>query len=93
MSEINLEGKKLLLLGGGLWKDAISAFAKENGVQLVATGNDTTSAIFDISQEYYNIDSTSAEKMKRLIKENHIDGVYMGEAKPLYLRHLSTLMN
>ncbi|WP_448915682.1 ATP-grasp domain-containing protein [Eubacterium ramulus] len=78
MSEINLEGKKLLLLGGSLWKDAISAFAKENGVQLVATGNDTTSAIFDISQEYYNVDSTNAEKMKRLIKENHIDGVYMG---------------
>lgn len=74
----DLRGKRLLLLGGSIWKDAIKQFADENEVILVATGNDTTAGIFEISQEGYRVNSTDIEGMKRLIKEKKIDGVYMG---------------
>lgn len=90
----DLRGKRLLLLGGSIWKDAIKQFADENEIVLVATGNDTTAGIFEISQEGYRVNSTDIEGMKRLIKEKRIDGVYMGgselviAAASLYLNEL-----
>lgn len=74
----NLNGKRLLLLGGSMWKEAILNFAKENGIVLIAAGNDPSAGIFEIADESYNIDSTDADKMKQLIVEKNIDGVYMG---------------
>lgn len=74
----DLKGKRLLLLGGGMWKDAINSFAKNNGIVLVATGNDRSGGTFEIADEAYDVNSTNAEEMKKLIKEKNIDGVYMG---------------
>jgi carbamoylphosphate synthase large subunit len=74
----NLKGKRLLLLGGSICKDAIKRFAEEHGVVLIATGNDSSAGIFEIAQESYNVDSTDIDSMKQLIKEKQIDGVYMG---------------
>lgn len=73
-----LDGKRLLLLGGSLWKDAIAKFAKENNIHLFATGSDQSAGIFSISEEGYSIDSTDENAMKKLILENNIDGIYMG---------------
>ncbi|NLY08796.1 MAG: ATP-grasp domain-containing protein [Tissierellia bacterium] len=74
----NLTGKRLLLLGGSMWKEAISEFARDNGIVLIATGNDPSAGIFEIADECYDIDSTDADRMKKLIIEKNIDGVYMG---------------
>lgn len=73
-----LEGKRLLILGGSLWKKTIKQFAEENNIVLVATGNDQSAGIFEIATEKYNVNSTDAAEMKKLIKEKNIDGVYMG---------------
>lgn len=74
----NLKGKRLLLLGGGTWKEAIRTFAEENGITLVATGNDKSGGIFRISDEGYMVNSIDAPAMKELIRDKNIDGVYMG---------------
>lgn len=74
----NLKGKRLLLLGGSMWKDAISDFAKENEIVLIATGNNRNAGIFEIADECYDVDSTDSHGMKCLILEKKIDGVYMG---------------
>lgn len=74
----NLKGKRLLLLGGNLWKDAISQFAKDNGIIVIVAGNDPTSGLFDIADERYDINTTDDEAMKMFIKEKRIDGVYLG---------------
>ena len=79
----NLEGKRLLLLGGSLWKDVIKDFAKKNGIILIATGNDQNAGIFDIADECYDVDSTDGTKMKELIQSKNIDGVYMGGSEPV----------
>lgn len=73
-----LDGKRLLILGGSLWKEAIKAFADENNITLIATGNDQSAGIFEIADEAYNINSTDSEAMKKLIADAKIDGVYMG---------------
>lgn len=74
----SLEGKRLLVLGGSLWKNSIKKFADENKITVIATGNDPKAGIFEIADECYDIDSTDSEKMKKLIIDKHIDGVYMG---------------
>lgn len=76
--ETELNGKRLLILGGSLWKEAIRDVAEENGITLIATGNDQTAGIFEIADEKYGVNSTDSVAMKQLIKDANIDGVYMG---------------
>ncbi len=78
-----LKGKRLLILGGSLWKDGIKQFCDDYDITIIAAGNDHTSGICDIAAEYYNINSTDAKAMKQLIKEKRIDGVYMGGNEPV----------
>lgn len=74
----SLNGKRLLLLGGSMWKEAIRQFADEQGIVLIATGNNSNAGIFQIADESYSIDSTDNHAMKKLILDKNIDGVYMG---------------
>lgn len=76
-----LSGKRLLILGGSLWKDAIKQYADDNGIILIATGNNAQAGIFDIAEEKYNVNSIDHEAMKNLICEKKIDGVYLGGAE------------
>lgn len=78
-----LSGKRLLILGGSIWKDAIKAYATDNNITLIATGSNQSAGIFDIANEKYDIDSTNSEEIKKLIKEHNIDGVYMGGSEPV----------
>lgn len=78
-----LKGKRLLLLGGSLWKDIIKDFASKHEIVLIATGNNRNAGIFDIADEFYDVDSTDAELMKDLIINQNIDGVYMGGSEPV----------
>ena len=73
-----LRGKRLLLLGGGTWKEAIKRFADDHGITLIATGNDKTGGIFEIAEECYDVNSIDSFAMRELIKSKNIDGVYMG---------------
>ena len=75
---IDLKGKRLLLLGGSLWKHAIKDYANNKGIVLIATGNNQSAGIFQIADERYNVDSTDEAAMKQLIMDKRIDGVYMG---------------
>ena len=79
----NLKGKRLLLLGGSLWKSTIKEFASNHDIVLIATGNDRNAGIFEIADEFYDVDSTNAELMKDLIINQNIDGVYMGGSEPV----------
>ena len=69
-----LRGKRLLVLGGTAWADILFAFAKENDIQLITTGKEPNKMF----AEYYYVDSTDYEGMKKLIRDKKIDGVYVG---------------
>ena len=77
MENNRLKGKRLLVLGGSIWKEAIKEYAEQNGIVLISAGL-YPAGTDDIAQEVYRIDTTDAELMKPFIKEHHIDGVYMG---------------
>ena len=81
--QCELKGKRLLVLGGSLWHTAIRQFCAENGVTVVAAGNDPAAGICRMADEYYNVDATDGEAMKRLIADKRIDGVYMGGSEPV----------
>ncbi len=74
---VELQGKRLLVLGGSIWKEAIKDYAEQNGIVVISAGL-YPAGTDDIAQEVYRIDTTDAEMMKPFIKEHHIDGVYMG---------------
>lgn len=78
--ENKLKGKRLLLLGGSTWKEAIKQFAVDNDVTLVAAGLWKV-GIYDIADECYTVDLLNHDLMKQFIKEKNIDGVYMGGAE------------
>ena len=73
----HLQGKRLLILGGSIWKDAIKSFAEEHGIHLISAGL-YPAGIDEIAQESYRIDTTDGELMKTFIREHQVDGVYMG---------------
>ena len=73
-----LKGKRLLILGGSMWKETIRKYADEQGIILIATGNNMNAGIFEIADEKYNINSIDAPAMKQFIREKKIDGVYLG---------------
>ena len=72
-----------MILGGSLWKGAIKQFCEEYGVKIIAAGNDPSSGMCDIADEYYNVNSTDSVAMKELIIEKKIDGVYLGGNEPV----------
>lgn len=73
----DLKGKRLLVLGGSIWKDAILKFAKENGIVVISAGL-YPAGTDDIADEVYRIDTIDPSVMKKFIRDKSIDGVYLG---------------
>ena len=81
MNELN--GKRLLVLGGSLWKEEIKRIASIYGITVLATGNEQKAGIFEIADEKFSVDSTDIPAMKELIHRENVDGVYMGGSEPV----------
>ena len=77
-----LQAKRLLVLGGSTWKEAIRDFAHEHNIYLIAAAPYHV-GIFDVADESHIIDVTDAQAMIPFIKEHQIDGVYMGGSEPV----------
>ena len=77
-----LRGKRLLVLGGSTWKEAIRDFADRYGIIIVAAGLYHI-GIYEIADESYTLDILDKNVMIPFIKEKKIDGVYMGGAEPV----------
>lgn len=73
----NLENKRLLVLGGSIWKNAIKQFAEANKITIISAGL-YPAGTDDIADEVYRIDTIDEKVMIPFIKENKIDGVYLG---------------
>ena len=78
----SLHGKRLLVLGGSTWKEAIHEFAQEQGIYLIAAAPYHV-GIFDVADEAHLLDVTDSNVMIPFIKEHQIDGVYMGGSEPV----------
>ena len=77
---MNIKGKKLMFLGGsGLDACAVKR-AKELGLTtIVANWYDVDRApAMAIADEAWKVDFSDTENMVKLIKENHVDGIFVG---------------
>ena len=72
-----LKNKRLLVLGGSMWKSAIKDFADKYNVVIISAGL-YPAGTDEIADEVYRIDTTDQFVMKDFIKDKNIDGVYMG---------------
>ena len=88
---VSLNGKRLLVLGGSLWKQAIRDYADQNGIILISAGL-YPAGIDSIAEEVYRIDTTDKAVMIPFIKEHQIDGVYMGGSE-LIISHACQYIN
>lgn len=72
-----LKGKRLLVLGGSMWKEEIKRIADDYGIYLISAGL-YPAEIDKIADEVYHIDTIDASIMKHFIIEHKVDGVYLG---------------
>lgn len=73
----NLDNKRLLVLGGSIWKDAIKQIADANNLTIISAGL-FPAGTDDIADEVYRIDTIDENVMIPFIKDKRIDGVYLG---------------
>lgn len=78
-----LKGKRLLVLGGNSWANAIRDYTRKNGVVMIAAGNNPNTQLFELADECLDVDTTDSETMKQLILSRGIDGVYLGGNEPV----------
>lgn len=77
---MNLNGKRLLLLGGSNSTEDIVRFAEDNGITLIATAHPRygITPLKQIAHESYDVNAIDEEGLIRLIREKHIDGIFPG---------------
>ena len=88
----SIKRKRLLVLGGSTWKEAIRSVAREHGIYLIAAAPYHV-GIFDIADESYLLDVMNPEVMVPFIKDHHIDGIYRGGRNRLLMLLVSILMS
>lgn len=76
----NIEGKKILILGGNRLSCDIVSTAKSLGVYTIVTDwyNTDRSPAKLISDERWDISTTDYDELLKRIKDNHIDGILTG---------------
>ena len=80
-----LKGKRLLVLGGSAQTDIIKSFCIENEITILTAGNNPHTSLAKTG-EYHSINSIDHEAMKQFIREEQIDGVYIGSNETV-IRH------
>ncbi len=77
---MNLKGKKLLLLDGSSLAACAVQRAKEMGVTTIVANYYPAekSPAKKIADECWNVDFSNIDEMVRLIKENNVDGIFVG---------------
>lgn len=78
---MNLEGKKLLLMGGGAYAKGIKKYADEKGFYMIGVGSCTHTPIRDIADEFYQINTQDVDAVSQLVLEKGIDGIFVGSSE------------
>jgi biotin carboxylase len=78
---MNLRDKRLLLMGGGAYVKGIKKYADEQGFYMIAVGSSPKTALKDIADEFYQIDTQDVNAVTALVKEKKIDGIFVGSSE------------
>ena len=75
---MDLRGKRLLVLGGTNNANDINAFAEREGITIIVAGSYFSQEIEEIADEKYYVDIYDPEQIKKVVRENRIDGIFVG---------------
>lgn len=74
---MDLKHKTLLLMGGAAFAQGLRKYADEQGFRMIAVGQDI-SRLKTFADEAYRIDTQDVDALEALIREKHIDGIFVG---------------
>ena len=78
---MELQGKILLLMGGGAYANDIERYKKETGFKCVALGRDADTPIARISDAFYQIDTQNVDAVVEVVNKEKIDGIFVGSSE------------
>ena len=78
---MNLEGKTLLLMGGGAYATGIKKYKDEKNFKVVALGRDAGTPIAKIADAFYQIDTQNVDAVCEVVKKENVDGIFVGSSE------------
>ena len=78
---MNLQGKNLLLMGGGAYAKGILKYKQEKGFRIVALGRDADTPIAKISDAFYHIDTQNVDAVVDVVNKEKVDGIFVGSSE------------
>ncbi len=78
---MDLQGKTLLLMGGGAYARDIEKYKKEKGFRTVALGRDADTPIARISDAFYQVDTQNVDGVCEIVRKEKVDGIFVGSSE------------
>ena len=78
---MELQGKTLLLMGGGAYVKGIERYKKEKGFRIVALGRDAGTPIAKIADVFYHIDTQDVDAVVEVVNKEKVDGIFVGSSE------------
>jgi len=78
---MELQGKTLLLMGGGAYARDILKYKEEKKFRIVALGRDADTPIAKISDAFYHIDTQNVDAVVEVVEKEKIDGIFVGSSE------------
>jgi len=78
---LNLQGKTLLLMGGGAYAKGIKTYKGQTGFRIVAVGKDADNPITRIAEVSYVMDTHDVDGIVEIVKKENVDGIFVGSSE------------
>jgi len=78
---MELNGKTLLLMGGGAYARDIKKYKEVKGFRIVALGRDADTPIARISDRFYHVDTQNVDAVVEVVHKEKVDGIFVGSSE------------
>lgn len=86
---MNLNGKRLLMMGGGAYFNHIRQYARQSGFEIIAVGNNEEAEYYRFADEAYKVSTLDVDGIIKVVKEHNIDGLFAGSNETNILAAIS----
>ena len=86
---MNLNGKKLLMMGGGAYFNHIRKYACESGFKIIAVGNNEEADYYRFADDAYKVSTLDVEGIVEVVRDHKIDGLFAGSNETNILAAIS----
>jgi len=76
-----LQGKTLLLLGGGAHAAGIKKYRDKMGFRVVAVGRDANTPVSAMADVFYEVDTQDVDAVCEIVAKEGVDGIFVGSSE------------